>query len=250
MSSQNVPVSFAQTRYWESDVSLSTARAVIRSKCKNMAALIRLYLPYRLQSAPKISHTLSRSTHDIFSASRRIQAVSTRQELMLIEAQATKSYWKAFAILVKALRGWSRIYPHATDPWNAALNVGYTMLTNLIRTSIVNAGLDPGIGCLHTPRVQKEALVYDLMELFRQPMVDAAIIPLFSRRKRVDSITTKNIIHALLRRWEKEYSYHGTRIPLKDICIFEIREYKKAVINNVAWRTTVHFGTHTKSKKP
>src|SRR6266542_1904245 len=63
-----------------------------------------------------------------------------------------------------------------TDPINALLSFGYTVLTNQIVSLVHAVGLDPGLGVLHQPGFGKPALALDLIEAFRPIVVDSVAI--------------------------------------------------------------------------
>jgi CRISPR-associated protein Cas1 len=56
------------------------------------------------------------------------------------------------------------------------LNYGYGILYGNVWGAILNAGLEPFAGFLHVDRPGKPSLVLDLVEEFRQPVVDRAIL--------------------------------------------------------------------------
>jgi CRISPR-associated endonuclease Cas1 len=112
----------------------------------------------------------------------------------LIEAQAAKAYWQAWANLPihwprkdercvpeHWKRFGSRISPltHsprlASSPPNALLNLLYALLESESRLSAAAMGLDPGIGCLHVDTPNRDSLACDLMEVCR-PKVDAFVL--------------------------------------------------------------------------
>jgi len=68
-----------------------------------------------------------------------------------------------------------RCHP-ATDPVNALLSLGYTLLLTRIQAELGAMGLDPLIGVYHQPRPGKPALACDLMEPFRVPVVDHLVL--------------------------------------------------------------------------
>lgn len=179
------------------------------------------YLPYQEKHYPNRAGPIRGSIFHIKRAQGKISAVKKRKMLLLIEARASKYYWSSIKLLAKQPNDWKRIYPHATDPLNQALNIGYTMLANMIRSSIKKHHLEPSIGILHAPRDRKEALVYDLEELFRGPVIDAAILPLFTRRKNWQEIESKEIVGAVLDRAEK--------IELKKLIGREMINYLRSV---------------------
>jgi len=112
----------------------------------------------------------------------------------LIEAQAAKAYWQAWADVPicwprkderRVPEHWksfgSRISPltHsprlASSPPNALLNFLYALLESESRLSAAAMGLDPGIGCLHVDTPNRDSLACDLMEVCR-PKVDAFVL--------------------------------------------------------------------------
>jgi len=56
------------------------------------------------------------------------------------------------------------------------------MLARDIHAAVVRHGLHPGFGVLHGVEDGADALVYDLMEEFRAPIVEACTLALFGRR--------------------------------------------------------------------
>lgn len=58
------------------------------------------------------------------------------------------------------------------DAFNAALNIGYTLLLREEWRAVFNAGLNPYYGFLHVRRPGRMSLVLDLMEEFRAVAVD------------------------------------------------------------------------------
>jgi len=55
---------------------------------------------------------------------------------------------------------------------NSALNYGYGILYGQVWGAVMNAGFEPFAGFLHLDRPGKPSLVLDLIEEFRQPIVD------------------------------------------------------------------------------
>lgn len=58
------------------------------------------------------------------------------------------------------------------------MNFGYAFLEREVRIAIISQGLDPRIGFLHSNNDRKDSLVFDLMELFRQPVIDRLVLTL------------------------------------------------------------------------
>lgn len=98
-------------------------------------------------------------------------------QLLGLEGSASAAYYGVFRSLLKG--DWKfagRVKRPPTDPINALLSFGYTVLTNQIVSLIHAVGLDPGLGVLHQPGFGKPALALDLIESFRPIIVDSVII--------------------------------------------------------------------------
>ena len=101
--------------------------------------------------------------------------------LLGLEGSASAAYYSQLASLLK--QPWSfpgRVKRPPTDPVNALLSFGYTVLTNQVVSLIHSVGLDPGLGVLHQPGFGKPALALDLMEAFRPIIVDSVVITMIN----------------------------------------------------------------------
>lgn len=143
---------------------LAVARSMIEAKIRNQVLMLRRHgHPARDELRQLASQAaLAESPVALFGA----------------EGQAAKIY---FAALSEAFRpAWatfdSRSGRPAKDPVNAALNVAYGLLLADVLRSVVACGLDPAGGVLHSAGRNKPALALDLMEEFRAPLADAAVV--------------------------------------------------------------------------
>lgn len=91
----------------------------------------------------------------------------TIADLLLYEGRKAEEYWGSLGI--------TRDYPHARDPDNACLNYAYGLLESRARFACHRAGLEPSVGFLHEAREQKESLLYDLQEPFRDATTKIAL---------------------------------------------------------------------------
>lgn len=67
------------------------------------------------------------------------------------------------------------------DPANAMLSFGYQVLWNHLLSIIELQGLNPYYGCLHQPSDKHPALVSDLIEEFRAPIVDSLVLMMLNQ---------------------------------------------------------------------
>ncbi|WP_373839847.1 CRISPR-associated endonuclease Cas1 [Methanospirillum sp.] len=99
-----------------------------------------------------------------------------------IEGNASRLYFAALSLVIHKpiYLGYRSQHP-AEDVFNAYLNYGYGILYNEVEKACILAGLDPYAGFLHGDRYGNKALVYDLIEPFRQPVIDHVVVTLAVR---------------------------------------------------------------------
>ena len=106
-------------------------------------------------------------------------AVEVVNDLLGLEGAGSAIYFGVFGNLLKQEWGFQgRNKRPPTDPVNALLSYGYTLLMHKAQSAIGVVGLDPYIGFLHSSQYGKPALALDLMEEFRGPIVDSVVITL------------------------------------------------------------------------
>ncbi|MBO5481700.1 MAG: type V CRISPR-associated endonuclease Cas1 [Spirochaetaceae bacterium] len=94
------------------------------------------------------------------------------QEIMGIEGISAKLYSKTLF----AEYNWQARLPRVkNDITNTLMDIGYTILFNIVNALLEMYGFDVYVGILHTQFFHRKSLVCDLEEPFR-PIVDAAIL--------------------------------------------------------------------------
>lgn len=230
-----------QAEYFQSPHSLKSAQALIDRKCLNMVHLIQRALPYRAKLYEEQAGVF-RHTHQFIDSQRlTLPLCDTRQKIMLLEGRATHAYWKPIAMMAHTFPEWKRVHPHATDPLNVALNIGYTVLARVIKEKIMRYGATPYIGMLHAARDNHEALVYDFEELFRQIAVDAAIIPLFSRNKKV---LASHVVTVIFKKLDERIRYRDGFWKLSAIIDAEIGAYVQSLHEGKTYIPYTHSHAH------
>ena len=63
------------------------------------------------------------------------------------------------------------------------LNYGYAILESEVTKNILLSGLDPYCGFLHFDMPNRTSLTYDLMEEFRQQLVDKVVFTLINHKQ-------------------------------------------------------------------
>lgn len=177
-------------------------------------------------------------------AGLRADGAQTWQEAIGAEGEAAAVYFAQWPLLLsekeRSRWDWSgRSRRPATDPVNALLNYGYSLLTSDSIKALNNCGLDPHAGFLHSSRRNKPALALDLMEEFRAPIVDSVVQTVINNGEinphqfravmsayRMDDVARKALIGAYERRMSTEIRHpvFGYRASWRRILEIQARQ--------------------------
>lgn len=141
----------------------------------------------------------------------------TSQEIMGIEGISAKLYFQS---LFKDYNWKSRRPRVKHDITNCLLDIGYTILFNVINALLEMYGFDVYVGILHTQFFHRKSLVCDLEEPFR-PIIDAALI----KAMNLGQINEKDF-------WKNQEQYilpWKNSAPYIEIFIKAIMEYKNEI---------------------
>jgi len=119
---------------------------------------------------------------------RRVNLSKDLEQLRGYEGKATSDYFQKIAlILPEQFNFKKRNRRPPTDPFNALLSLGYTLLFGYTESIIRNVGLLPWQGFYHQPRGKHAALASDLMEPFRHIVENTAIRMLTTGQINIDA---------------------------------------------------------------
>ncbi len=204
-------------------------------KLQNQARLLKYAAKNRKEKAPTC-YTLLRAAASKVEAHLKevanwltgaddVNSETRRAELLSIEGRAAQCYWDGVRALVPDSLAWpGREGRGARDPFNAALNYGYGVLYGQVERAILLAGLDPYAGFIHVDRPGKPSLVLDLIEEFRAPVVDRALLGIVGQgvaltqdeEGRLTLETRRTIAERVLARLEESSErYEGRRQKLR-----------------------------------
>jgi CRISP-associated protein Cas1 len=157
---------------------LIVARKIVQAKIQNGRTL--LLRQQRKLAQPELETAIDQLQY--FSA-QALQAHDIGR-LMGLEGIAAATYFQGFSQCLNhpdfAFIARSRRPPG--NPVNALLSFGYQVIWNHVLTLIELQGLDPYVGCLHQDSDRHAALVSDLIEEFRCPIVDSLVLYIINRR--------------------------------------------------------------------
>ena len=106
----------------------------------------------------------------------KVPATESIDVLFGYEGQGAHVYFQAFgSLLNEPFVFEKRTGRPPTDPVNSMMSLGYTLLHQNIFSLVQAVGLHPHFGNLHVPRKNHPALISDLIEEFRAPVVDSLV---------------------------------------------------------------------------
>lgn len=210
----------------ESEYSREIARTLILGKLKNQRATLQYFYKYQKNSSNssiKLENAIL-SIKEVIDSLKIIELKNRPDWLNIVmgkEGGVANIYFNAISCeLLNELNFSNRIGRGADDIVNSALNYGYAILTSFVWQSVINAGLEPFAGVLHTNRPGKPSLVLDIMEEYRAWVVDRNIIKLKAHLKGkhfLDTPIKKKIIEEINNTMNKKYLYNGKNLSLQSI---------------------------------
>ena len=99
--------------------------------------------------------------------------------LMGYEGSTSVAYWRAFGVLIGD-ELFKRETQNASDAINQALNYGYAFIYHRVQSALLKVGVNIYNSFLHVPQANKPTLVFDMVEPFRQPVVDREVISILN----------------------------------------------------------------------
>ncbi len=160
--------------------ALQIAKTIVRTKSKNQLNLIKYFARYREDTDKTSFLALEKIIETIEKVSKRIDTASDNNVLLGYEGTISNHYWRAFGLLIEQA-DFTRVTQNAPDAINQSINYGYGFLYNRIQSAIIKSGLSLYHSFLHSEHAGKPTLVYDMIEAFRQPVVDREIISILNR---------------------------------------------------------------------
>jgi len=102
------------------------------------------------------------------------------------EGSLSVVYWKSFGILIDE-KEFKRETFNAPDAINQSLNYGYAFIYHRVQSALLKTGVNIYHSFLHSSQDNKPTLVFDMVEVFRQLVVDREIISILNHGTKLSS---------------------------------------------------------------
>ncbi|HLH37596.1 MAG TPA: CRISPR-associated endonuclease Cas1 [Bryobacteraceae bacterium] len=238
----------AQFAAYQTERGADLCRWIVAGKLHNQEKLLRYFSKSREGDAKKSLESAAAALRRLRKSALAVEGSSAdvvRGELMGLEGTGGRLYWKQIDNMLPGDLGFEgRSHQGAIDVVNAALNYGYGILTAHVWGAVMNAGLEPFAGFLHVDRSGKPSLVLDLMEEFRQPVVDRPLLAWLNKGGRLrqengllDSASRENVASRILLRMNAVEPHRGKQHQIRSIIQMQARLAASAVRGSRDYRS-------------
>lgn len=234
--SKNIFLRFAQYElYHDMDRRLQLAKTIVRNKVENQIALIgnfRWNGEYDWHPDVKRMREISKS----------LEEKKTSNEILGVEGMCSNIYFCVFGQMFKCriqFEGRNRRPPR--DPINVMLSLAYTFLTKEICAAMDAESFEMYLGFLHGIRYGRKSLALDIVEEFRQPIVDRLVIRMFNKGMITEFDFDDEGDQILLNKdgfskfcsyyekWMHDKSYNNGQNSFNDVIRIQIAQLKKCI---------------------
>lgn len=240
----------SQLAAYHSALGVELAIAFVRGKLCNQKHQLQYSGKYLKSADQPRFERLQKKIAAIGNLRRQLQNLTgdqlddVRDRLMGLEGTGARLYWEGVAIILAGRVEFAgRTTRGAIDPVNSALNYGYGILYSQVSAAVVNAGLELFAGFLHVDRPGKPALVLDLVEEFRAPVVDRAVLAIVNQGISLDvdehgmtAATRRLVADRVLQRLQTPVPYEGKRWALSVVIQTQARHLAVAVRGERTYR--------------
>jgi len=241
-----IPATYGSTlKTWKRQIIASKkrrvdfAKAFVQGKVYNQRQVLYSLAKIKQNTTRQARARIREAIEDASTALQTLEKLETVDQVRSQEAHVAKTYWRAVSqVLPQQLGFKTRIKKYTLppgeqpDPFNIALNIGYSLLLKETWRAIFNVGLNPFYGFLHAKRPGRMSLVLDLMEEFRPIAVDRPLIRL--ARKEPDTIRkAPEDKQQRSKIWKTVWTQlTETQKPLKNQIQTQARKLAKAILEN------------------
>jgi len=210
---KNIVLRREQFRKMEDDgFCLKTAKSIVKGKLSNLrTVLMRL-------NRQRENLELENEILALRNLIPKLDEAGSLDMLRGYEGRGSAVYFEGFSkgFLAEDLEFPGRVRRPPTDPINALLSLGYTLLLNQVIAAVSLVGFDPYFGSLHSVDYGRPSLALDLMEEWRPTIVDTLVLSVFNLKALIPTDFEQ-------RPWadpdtgeEKEMAEEGSRIDFPE----------------------------------
>lgn len=207
-----VAVRTAQMAFCQNN-TLPLAKKIVEAKIKNQRAVLNHLGKYHRHPS------LQSAAGELLQNAAEAQKTKNIEALLGFEGASANVYFQSLRearLFSSSFR--KREGRGSREINNAMLNLGYAVLSSYILNAVINAGLEPYLGIMHTTRPGRMALVLDIMEEYRAWVVDRSVIKLRTQSEGKETLNLnlkKALICEIQKTCAKKYNYRSKKHKLE-----------------------------------
>ena len=237
----NVYLKKQQYKMSENKLGAKLACELIKSKIRNQKGVLKTL--NKNKQLKRVANTRLKMNEYVKQLDDlNFNAKNIKMQIMGIEGKASNDYWNNVKHFIPKEIGFNGRTKKPTDLLNSMLNYGYAILASEITKSILLNGLDPYCGFLHYDMINRTSLTFDLIEPFRQQIVDKTVIGLVNRKQiKIDDLDKRNnllkldarklIISKILDKMYSTITYNGNELSYAEIIELQSKNLVNTLIN-------------------
>ena len=226
------------------------AKQMAKAKVINQRTLLRQLARTKARANPALAREVMGIVYEMDEHVENIEAIEgssvdeVRANIMYEEARAANKYWSCIKVLLADIvefPGRKKRFDRPSDPVNILLNYGYYVLAASVWLSVDSTPLDPYIGFLHIDSSRRPALVMDLMEEFRQPVVDRAVFNVIKQGTddlleggRLTPVGRRRLLEALTERLKSKITFKGQCLPIETHVLLQARRICRFLVGKIS----------------
>lgn len=244
---ENVNLKKIQYQASENYKGLLISKEFIKSKMKNQKSTIKtLNKNKKLKEVKIIENKIKQNIKDFenFKITPSDDVFTSKNKIMGFEGITSVNYWEAVSLLLPdEINFKNRNQKPENDVVNSMLNYGYAILASEIAKNIVTLGLDPYCGLLHADLKRRQNLIFDLIEEFRQQIVDKTVFKLINTNqinetnidKRNNSLkleSRKLLAGEIMVKIHSDLTFENEKVTYANIIENQTKKLVKSLLNN------------------
>lgn len=239
MLTASVATRKAQLEATANEKGLMLAVCFASGKLLNQARLLKYFGKNLHSQNPGKFSQIQERIRAILALRKRIlsgswfELAKSRPDILGFEGAGAREYWSGVRCLIeKHVDFQGRVHRGAQDFVNSLLNYGYGILYAQVWGAVMNAGLEPFTGFLHTDRPGKPSMVLDLTEEFRAPVVDRMVISSINlgqlkppeKLGSLNTETRNTLVEKILARLDNRERFQGGDYRVRSIIQIQARK--------------------------
>ena len=209
-----VAIRMAQMKFCQGN-TLPLAKRIVVAKIKNQRAVLKHLGKYHQNPV------LQSTSADLVKYAEKAGDARNIETLLGFEGTSASAYFSSLRVAGLFSSSFKRREGRGSQEVNnVMLNLGYAVLSSYILSSIINAGLEPYLGIMHSKRPGKMALVLDIMEEYRSWVIDRAVVKLRAKsegKQTLDNDLKKALVAEVQHTCTRRYLYRRKKHKLEHI---------------------------------